>query len=182
MAGARYGLKCSIDNCDRVIEARGLCRKHYQQQWRTGDPLFRSVLRSDSMTRFLAKVEKTKTCWIWKAGVTSEGYGKFSNGGKTLLAHRFIIDAQPHEVVDHICRVRICVNPDHLRQVTHRLNILAGIGPAAINARKTHCCRGHELPTENRKNGCKTCRAHRYDAAYWREYRARRTAEGRSVK
>jgi len=51
--------------------------------------------------------------------------------------------------IDHLCRVRCCVNPDHLEAVTHRENILRGNTFAAVNAAKTHCPKGHEYTPEN---------------------------------
>jgi hypothetical protein len=50
---------------------------------------------------------------------------------------------------DHLCRVRRCCNPDHMELVTSRENVLRGVSPAANNARKTHCNRGHELTGNN---------------------------------
>lgn len=96
-----------------------------------------------------------------------------------MAAHRVSVFMSGREIpegmcVDHICRVRTCVNPDHLRVVTHRQNTIDfGTGPAAINARKTHCVHGHPLFGENvkwRKQGkyreCYVCaRAH---LARWR--------------
>lgn len=51
--------------------------------------------------------------------------------------------------LDHICRVRHCVRPDHLEPVSHLENTLRGESQPAINARKTHCIRGHELSGQN---------------------------------
>lgn len=60
-------------------------------------------------------------------------------------------------VLDHLCRVRGCVNPAHLEIVDNTTNILRGEGPTAQNARKTHCKRGHELNAEN----VRVCRGER---------------------
>jgi hypothetical protein len=68
-------------------------------------------------------------------------------------------------VVDHICRVRACVNPDHLEIVPNRTNIMRGVGSAAVRGRRTHCPKGHPLTEANipaheakrGKRGCLTC-------------------------
>ncbi len=104
--------------------------------------------------RFLKKVEKTSTCWIWRAAIHSiKGYGMFKSrvGG---YAHRaayelFIGPIPPGFSIDHLCRNKICVNPDHLEAVTHRENVLRGIGPTAINNRKIKCRNGHLFTREN---------------------------------
>lgn len=125
--------------------------------------------------RFWSNVDKTSTCWLWTAGKFSGGYGCFAvrRDGKhrALKAHRVsvaLLQGDPGPVLDHICRVRECVNPEHLRAVTERENILAGIGPSAINARKTHCPRGHEYTAENtvtNSRGCRECRTCRKQRA-----------------
>ncbi|WP_425456790.1 HNH endonuclease [Aeromicrobium piscarium] len=99
---------------------------------------------------------------------------KIDGRWRTLAAHRVSlliagVELIPGRVVDHICRVRRCVNPEHLRQLTNRDNILAGVGATAINARKTHCKRGHEYTPENTYQGnrgreCRECRANRIKA------------------
>jgi len=116
--------------------------------------------------RFWAKVEKTDTCWNWTAQLISGGYGHFRVGSKKILAHRFSYrllkgSLDPSLTIDHLCRNRKCVNPDHLEQVTMRVNILRGKGITARLARQTHCKRGHELSKENtyiKKNGARECR------------------------
>jgi hypothetical protein len=65
------------------------------------------------------------------------------------LAETDLVWVNPMPVVDHICRVRSCVNPDHLDLVPNRTNILRGVGTAAIRARRTHCPKGHPLTEDN---------------------------------
>jgi len=98
--------------------------------------------------------EPNTGCWLWLTGLMPAGYGCFRYQGKTLLAHRISYEVAkgpiPHGLqIDHICRVRCCVNPDHLRCVTIRENVLCGVGVAAQNLAKTHCVRGHEFTPEN---------------------------------
>jgi len=69
--------------------------------------------------------------------------------------------------LDHLCRVRRCVNPEHLEEVTHQTNVLRGEGVAAINAAKTHCPQGHPYDEKNTlvwmgERLCKACRRERY--------------------
>ncbi len=59
--------------------------------------------------------------------------------------------------LDHLCRVRCCINPDHLEVVTQRENILRGNGTAAVHAKKTHCPQGHEYSYRD-KRGRRVCR------------------------
>jgi hypothetical protein len=67
-------------------------------------------------------------------------------------------------VIDHLCRVRHCVNPEHMEPVTDRINVVErGTGLAAVRARQTHCIRGHEFTPENTgrqsKSGTRFCKA-----------------------
>lgn len=100
--------------------------------------------------RLWGRVEFTNTCWLWDGVLSSGGYGHVSINGKLKMVHRlayeFCVGPIPDGLqLDHLCRVRHCMNPDHLEVVTNRENILRGEGLAAINARKTHCKRGHEF-------------------------------------
>lgn len=108
-----------------------------------------------AIERFMDKVEKTADgCWDWKGSIAPGGYGKFTVEKnlvrKCFNAHRwayeyFIGKIPAGLTLDHLCRNRKCVNPSHLEPVTIRENLLRGKGASAVNARKTHCPKGHPL-------------------------------------
>lgn len=73
----------------------------------------------------------TTPCWIWKGARTPAGYGQRQVRGKRGLAHRWYYIQEhgsiPEDLeLDHLCRVRECVNPDHLEAVTHAVNTRRG--------------------------------------------------------
>ena len=85
--------------------------------------------------RFWAKVDKNGpqpdgidgTCWVWTASVNNVGYGQLKDGPRTAKAHRlsyeWCVGPIPDGlVIDHLCRVRRCVNPDHLQPVPQMVN------------------------------------------------------------
>jgi HNH endonuclease len=107
-----------------------------------------------TMDKFWSNIEKTGSCWLWTAAITHEGYGSLTINNLKIYAHRFSYELHcgiiPGDLtVDHVCRVRRCVNPDHLRLLSARDNVLAGMGITAMNARKTHCNKNHELSGDN---------------------------------
>ena len=109
--------------------------------------------------RFWAKVYLPPCeddCWTWTAYVGGRGYGLFQVSSHKGAAHRWAYEDAHGMIpegleVDHLCRNRRCVNPAHLEPVTNRINVLRGIGPTALNARKTHCPQGHPYSGENLK-------------------------------
>ena len=130
----------------------------------------RRNLKTSFMERFWSRVEKTDSCWNWTGGKLTNGYGYLlgpSDGRK--LAHRFVYEQLvgpiPEELqIDHLCRNRVCVNPEHLEPTTQRINILRGMSPTAVNAWKTECILGHPFAGANlymRPDGggrvCRTC-------------------------
>lgn len=131
--------------------------------------------------RFWAKVEKTETCWLWTGYRDRGGYGQFSVDGKQRKPHRvayeWTVGPIPEGLqLDHLCRVRHCVRPDHLEPVTCAENLRRGHGFVGINSRKTHCKRGHPLTPDNlvpRKDGNRACRI------CWRETGRRYEAKKR---
>lgn len=118
------------------------------------------------------KIEKVTEsgCWIW-TGYDHGGYGRLRFGGKRSLAHRVVFELTNGPVpegleLDHLCRVRCCVNPDHLEPVHHRENMLRGDGFAAKQSNQTHCLKGHEFTKKNTyivpSNRARVCRACNY--------------------
>lgn len=112
--------------------------------------------------RFWSRVRKTDSCWEWQ-GATAHGYGRYQHGVVAIRAHRlaFLLSGRtiPHGLVlDHLCRNRACVRPDHLEPVPHRINVLRGEGQTAKNARKTACHLGHPLtPKHGGGRECRVC-------------------------
>ena len=95
-------------------------------------------------------------CWEWMAARDRDGYGLFkrSDPRKMVRAHRFSYEMAKGPIpdgkqLDHLCRNKSCVNPDHLEPVTNRENQMRADTPTSRNARKTHCVRGHEFTPEN---------------------------------
>lgn len=110
----------------------------------------------------------TTGCWLWLLNPCHRGYGRrwHPDTKARTFAHRdayeLLVGPIPEGMVlDHRCRVRPCINPAHLKPVTHRTNTLRGQAPTAINARKEACVRGHPFTPENTlyTRGRRVCRA-----------------------
>lgn len=121
------------------------------------------------MIRFWEKAELQGDCFIWVAGVSNVGYGKFQLDRRTRLAHRvayeLIHGEIPHGLtVDHLCRNKRCVNVMHMELVTLRENI-----QRKVFTPRTHCSKGHEFTKDNTytyyktKNSkkCRRCHANK---------------------
>jgi len=108
------------------------------------------------MARLPEKIINENGCWIPRKKPETSGYVRCGwmdkNRGRNL--HRVVWEAINGPIpngltIDHLCRVRNCINPGHLEVVTMRENILRGTGPTAINAKRTHCTHGHPLSGDN---------------------------------
>lgn len=108
-------------------------------------------------------------CWVWTGARHNKGYALYRVNNRNRLAHKFIWELHNGQVpdgleLDHLCRRRGCVNPDHLEAVTHRVNVQRGNAGEATRSRaaaKTHCKHGHPLTQENvtiYSNGVRRCR------------------------
>ena len=122
------------------------------------------------LKRFFNKIEQTNNCWNWIGGKQTNGYGMFWTGKELVLSHRFSYELFKDKIpkgytIDHLCRNRVCVNPEHLEVVTQKINVLRGNSFCSINSKKTHCPKGHELKGDNLdkthlkrgKRSCKIC-------------------------
>lgn len=131
-------------------------------------------LRGPALERLEIRTDRTGECWLWTGRLNGYGYAEMKLGGRYQMAHRVayqeIVGPIPEGYqLDHLCRVRHCVNPAHLEPVTSRENTVRGEAPSAINAAKTHCKRGHAFDETNTYRWrssriCRECRRLR-DAA-----------------
>ncbi len=110
--------------------------------------------------------EPNTGCWLWEGHIDKDGYGTHTVNRAPVRAHRFSYEKyknliQPGLVIDHLCKTRSCVNPDHVEPVTVTEN------NRRIHRNKTHCINGHPYTTENvviTKAGTRRCNACRRKA------------------
>lgn len=96
-------------------------------------------------------------CWIWlgsQLGRDRSRYGSVWFHGRNRAVHRVIYEIFKGEigdslVLDHLCRVTLCCNPDHIEPVDNRTNILRGVGAAAVAAKAIRCRNGHDFSGDN---------------------------------
>lgn len=118
------------------------------------------------LNRLLTETVLTDSgCHEWQGGLNINGYGYVQSGGRAIQAHRLAYFAEhgtidPLLTIDHLCRNRKCVNPEHLELVTVSENTKRMI--RALN--RTHCPRGHNLEGDNlikslleKGRACRSC-------------------------
>lgn len=124
------------------------------------------------LKRFASKViiDRDTDCLTWVGGKTGSGYGSIQTDAperKQILAHRlsyFMANGEWADEVDHLCRNKLCVNPNHLEAVSHMENMHRADRALGIRSHKTHCPQGHEYselntytnPKTNRRS-CRIC-------------------------
>lgn len=142
-------------------------------------------------------VEQESGCWLWTGAPDSHGYSQIMVGSRVdgsrrlmrghVVSYEHFVGPVPEGLeLNHLCRNRLCVNPDHLEPVTRRVNTLRGNSPAAKHAKKKRCPKGHPYKGKNlriTKQGqrvCVTCRREKGREAYWADpekYRARKRVQ-----
>lgn len=138
-------------------------------------PQIPTTMTSDAQRYILSRCREDNTsgCWLWVKSVGSHGYGNACINGRAGTAHRYAFEAFKGNIpdgfeVDHLCKNRRCVNPEHLEAV-----------PKALNIRRQHsgsedlalCPRGHDRSfTTKDKRGWPVCSKCKAEAQ--RRYRA----------
>ncbi len=169
--------KCKFDGCKGRVVGRGYCPGHYDQL-KNGKPLiklYQKHRKSGTPPRIICDEvycpnhDLFGPCHVYRGGKDSNGYGLVRADNKNTRAHQYVwvkeIGPIPEGlVIDHQCRNRGCCNTDHLRAVTHQVNMTENIVGASwqLGKAKTHCLRGHCYNEENTiisKMGTRQCRA-----------------------
>lgn len=128
--------------------------------------------RRSALDRFAEKIATTDSgCVVWIASRNNSGYGTFNVGVRSTVAHRWSYEYHVGPIpdgldLDHLCRNRACVYPEHLEPVTTSANLLRGVDVGQANAVKTHCPANHPYsganlyvpPSRPNNRMCRTCR------------------------
>jgi len=133
--------------------------------------------RGTAEERFWSSVLAVENCWEWLGSRDGWGYGAFFADGRYIGAHRYAYQLRRGDIpkgltLDHLCRNKGCVNPDHLEPVTLRENVLRSENSASVNAKKVVCIHGHSdwLPRPSPPGRvwryCRTCGNNRQRSRY----------------
>lgn len=117
---------CSIPECEKPSRKRSWCNSHYMNWFRHGNPMTVAHIQTPE-ERFWASVDKSSDCRKWTEMLNDGGYGIIVINKKHVRAHRFswalLVGEIPEDMqIDHRCRHRECVKPDHLRLATNKQN------------------------------------------------------------
>lgn len=161
---------CEALRCTEPHRAQGYCKLHYNRMRRAG--VIDALPKLSREEKIWARVDKSgpEGCWIWTGALDKHGYGEFSENRRRRRAHRVVYELvrgeiPPGLVMDHLCRVKSCVNPEHLDPVTHTENVRRGL--ISYNLR-TKCRNGlHDITNPGNiyvntdgKRSCRICINH----------------------
>lgn len=141
---------CVEEGCDALPQQGPYCYRHYNKlkmrRWRYGTTELRPKPTDEE--RFLARLDKTEECWLWQGYLDWAGYGSWLCQGIHMRPHRWAYEHWVGPIpkgmqIDHMCRIRHCVNPLHLRIVTPQENAIHRASYV------THCPQGHPYNEEN---------------------------------
>lgn len=192
---------CSFEGCTNQPAAKGvngLCAGHYAQKYQ-GKELTQLYLRnrpagSPPRIRYEEAVCPVPgligPCHVFKGYKDKLGYGKVSNKGGSTLVHVVVWVKEKGPVpegleLDHVCRVRACCNVNHLRAVTHQVNVTENVVGTSWQKHKamTHCKNGHPFDEVNtairscgRKRRCRACARKNVMKHYWAKGREKKRA------
>lgn len=128
-----------------------------------------------TFSRFLNKIEFTSSCWLWKAYIDKDGYGRFEYGKQVhRIAYEWWVESIPEGLeLDPLCRHRECVNPEHLEPVTHLENVQRG-NSGVVQKEKIYCPQNHMYSEENTyryvgSRFCKECDRITSRERYWKK-------------
>lgn len=169
--------QCTLRGCHKKHKSRGYCDTHYLRVKRgwpealLNAPLgYVYVPLEVMLERFWSKVHKNTStgCWDWLSSLSIGGYGRLAYKAMGVnYAHRFSWLIHGNKIpsglqIDHLCRNRKCVNPDHMEVVSSRENTIRGENFCALQVRQTHCKWGHPFDQSNTYinpfNGERHCR------------------------
>jgi hypothetical protein len=132
----------------------------------------------------LHSVTAPSGCRIWIAARSEAGYGRLATGYAHRLSYETHVGPIPPGMqIDHLCRRRACIRPEHLQAVSIATNSARSMSIPAMNARRTYCLRGHAFAEHGFIDGrgnraCRPCSRERWRAASRRRYAAVRSARG----
>ena len=139
-------IPCSAEGCQRPHKARGLCATHYRLWQRHGAPILKTAANGAPAEFIVRAIQYSgPDCYLWPYGKVA-GYGSIDLNGRRRRAHRVVCEAVygpppfPKADAAHICGVRACCNPTHLRWDTRKGNMADAL---------THGTRrlGDQIPT-----------------------------------